>query len=144
MHSEAGQYLHTKPVMPKPRKCVKWKPLDVSCYKTNFDEAVFAESGEAGNGVVIRNSNDEVISSLSKRILNPSSITLLELLGARRAALFISEVGLDNSILEGDSEIVINVLKKGELFNSSLGHMLKDTVLLVSSFKSWSFSHKGR
>ena len=94
--------------------------------------------------MVIRNSNDEVMASLSKRILNPSSITLLELLGARRAALFISEVGLDNSILEGDSKIVTNVLTKGELFNSALGHMLKDTVLLVSSLKSWSFSHTSR
>lgn len=108
----------------------------MGCYKTNFDGSVFAESGEASIGVVIRNSNDEVMASLSKRILYPSSITLLELLGARRAALFVSEVGLDNSILEGDSEMVINVLKKGELFNSSLGHMLKDTALLVSSLKS--------
>ena len=84
------------------------------------------------------------MASLSKRILNPSSIALLELLATRCAALFISEVGLDNSSLEGDFEIVINMLNKGELFNSSLGHLLKDTISLVSSLKSWSFSHTGR
>ena len=62
-------------------------------------------------GVVIRNSKDEVMTSLLEKILNPSSIALLELLAARRAALFISEVGLDNSILEGDSEVIIKCVE---------------------------------
>lgn len=42
------------------------------------------------------------MASLSEKIPNPSFIALLELVVARSAALFISEVGLDNSILEGD------------------------------------------
>ena len=62
-------------------------------------------------------------------------------MAARRVALFISEVGLDNSILEVDSEVIINALNKGDLFNSAFGHHLKDTMLVVSSLWSWSFSH---
>ena len=65
-------------------------------------------------------------------------------MAARRVALFISEVGLDNSILEGDSEVIINALNKGDLFNSALGHHLKDTLSVVSSLWSWSFSHTVR
>lgn len=56
---------------------------------------------------------------------------------ARRAALFAKEVGLDNSILEGDFEIVINTLKNGIMFNSDLGHLLIDTLSHLNSLKSW-------
>ena len=49
--------------------------------------------------------------------------------------------GLDNSILEVDSEVIINSLNKGDLFNSALGHHLKDTMLVVSSLWTLSFSH---
>ncbi|KAL0001655.1 hypothetical protein SO802_015436 [Lithocarpus litseifolius] len=73
-------------------------------FKTNFDGGGFSDTREAGISVVIRNSKSEVMASLTGKIINPSSIVLLELLAARRATLFISEVGLDNSILEGDSE----------------------------------------
>ena len=55
-------------------------------YKTNFDGAVFAKSREAGIGVVIRNSNGEVVVALSEKIPNPNSVEVLEALAARRAA----------------------------------------------------------
>ena len=81
--------------------------------------------------MVIRNSKDEVMASLSEKIPNPPSIVLLELLAARRAALFINEIGLDNSIPEGDSEVIINALNKGALFNTALGYLLKDTLSIL-------------
>lgn len=59
---------------------------------------------------------------------------------ARRAALFAKEVGLDNSILEGYFEIVINTLKNGIMFNSDLGHLLIDTLSHLNSLKSWLLS----
>ena len=117
--------------MSKPQRCIKWKPPDADCFKTNFEGAVFTDTGEAGIGVVIRNSKDEVMASLSEKIPNPPSIVLLELLAARRAALFINEIGLDNSIPEGDSEVIINALNKGALFNTALGYLLKDTLSIL-------------
>ena len=135
--SEARHYLHefknfnAAPVMSKPQRCIKWKPSDADCFKTNFEGAVFTDTGEAGIGVVIRNSKDEVMASLSEKIPNPPSIVLLELLAARRAALFINEIGLDNSIPEGDSEVIINALNKGDLFNTALGYLLKDTLSIL-------------
>ena len=62
-------------------------------------------------------------------------------MAARRAALFAKEVGLDNSILEGDFEIVTNALKNGNMFNSDLGHLRIDTLSHLNSLKSWSLSH---
>ncbi|KAK9987412.1 hypothetical protein SO802_032363 [Lithocarpus litseifolius] len=145
--SEAQHYLHefksfnAAPMMSKPQRCIKWKPLVADCFKTNFDGAVFADTGEASIGVVVRNSKGEVMASLLEKIPNPSSTVLLELLAARRVALFMSEVGLDNSILEGDSDVIVNALNKGDLFNTTLGYLLKDALSFVSSLPSSSFSH---
>ena len=36
-------------------------------YKTNYDVAVFTESGEAGIGVEVRDARGEVIAALSKK-----------------------------------------------------------------------------
>lgn len=59
--SEECQYLsefrkyNAMLVKVKPLKMLKWKPLNNNCYKTNFDGVVFADSREAGIGVVVRN-----------------------------------------------------------------------------------------
>ena len=39
-------------------------------YKTNFDCAMFEDSGMAGIGVIIRNSRGEVMASLAKKKKN--------------------------------------------------------------------------
>lgn len=54
---------------------------------------------------------------------------------------FIKEIGLDNSVLEGDLEITINTLKNGDIFHSAYGHLLLDTLSLLNSLKSWLLSH---
>ena len=59
---------------------VKWTAPDINGYKTNFDGAMFHDSGEAGLGVVIRNHEGEVMASLSEKIPLPPSVTQLELL----------------------------------------------------------------
>ena len=79
----------------------------------DFHGVVFEDSREAGIGDVIRNSRGDVLASLSKRILNSLSIATLELLAPRRPAMFVQEVGIGNSIFEGDYEVVIKVLDLG-------------------------------
>ena len=46
---------------------VKWKPLDRNSYKTNFDGAMFHNSGKAALGVVIQNHEGEVMVALSRK-----------------------------------------------------------------------------
>lgn len=61
-----------------------------------------------GIGVVVRNSQGEVLTALSEIIPLPYSLVLVETLSARRAVLFIKELDLHSSIFEGDSAISIN------------------------------------
>ena len=57
--------------------------------KANFDNAMFDELNEAGIGVVVRNPQGEIMTTLSKKIRKPSSIVMLESLAARKVALFV-------------------------------------------------------
>ena len=115
---EAHHYLVTyrsrNSIMQKkqPQSRTRWRPPPLGRYKTNFDGAVFEETGEAGIGVVIRNSAGEVMASLSEKIPLPSSVEAVEALAARHAARFVQEVGIIESILEGDSLSIISALKK--------------------------------
>lgn len=57
----------------------------------NFDGAMFDESNEAGHRLIIHNSAGEVMATLSENIKKLPSVVTLELLAARRAAIFVHE-----------------------------------------------------
>ena len=130
--------------LPRPTTTVNWRPPNRCEYKTNFDGAMFSDTGEAGIGVVIRNRDGEVMAALSEKIPQPASVTMLELLATRRAAIFIHEVGLRNSVFEGDSETVIKALQNGDKFQTAFGHICRDTLLYVKALQSFNFSHTHR
>ena len=114
---------------------IKWKPQDDNCVKVNFDGAMFDNIDEAGIGVVIRNAHGKAVASLAEKIQKPTSVIALELVAARRAALFAQEIGLHH-VLEGDSEFVNNSLKFGTNIGSMHGHLIKDILSYVKSFQS--------
>ena len=89
--------------------------LDTLPLKKIFDEALFEDTDEAGIGVVVRNSYGKVMASLSELIPKPSSMVVHELLATRRATLLVQEIGISQSIFNGDSEIVKNFLKRRPL-----------------------------
>ena len=122
----------------------KWRPPLGEMYKTNFDGVVFAESREARIGVVIRNSNGEVVAALSEKIPYPDSMEVLEVLAVRRAAQFAVEVGICQSVFEGDSEVVCKALKAADGGHPSIGQFVKDFLSTMSSLRTFSFSHTRR
>ncbi|KAL0012764.1 hypothetical protein SO802_007872 [Lithocarpus litseifolius] len=145
--SEAKQYLSefrkyngmTK--KQKKSRIEKWSPPETNSLKTNFDGAFLANTGAAGIGVVIRNSLGQVKDALSKKIPALASVTVLEMLAARRAAAFTRELGIESCFLEGDSQIVIKALQDKDKTHSEFGHLLQDTLSHLNSFKNWSVSH---
>ena len=75
-------------------------------FKVNFDAALFENIGSAGIGVVIRDSDGEIIAALSQRILLPFSLEMAEAMAAHRALLFAQELSI-KVMLEGDSLRVV-------------------------------------
>nr|XP_023908469.1 uncharacterized protein LOC112020139 [Quercus suber] len=113
-------------------------------YKANYDGAVFVESEEAGIGVIVRDSKGDVIAALAEKIPYPGSVDMLEALAARRAAKFVMDLGLTATEFEGDSEVVWRALKVVNEAHSAMGVIIKDTMSIVGSLRTFSFSHTRR
>ena len=119
----------------------RWQPPSAGSVKTNYDDVMFAESNMVEIGVVVRNSEGRVLAALSEQIVKPPTVEILELLVARRAVSFTAESGFDQFICEGDSESVVNSLRRTSMENSRGGHLIKDIAYLSNSFRSISFAH---
>ena len=63
------------------------------------------------------------------------------MIAARRVVIFAQEIGLQQCYFEGNSETIIKALKTGDMFSSSFGHLVRDTLAFVNSLRSFSFSH---
>ena len=63
------------------------------------------------------------------------------MVAARRVMLFASEIGLQQCHFEGDSEIGIKALQQGDMFSSSFSHLVRDTLIHVTSFRIFSLSY---
>ena len=59
-----------------------WQPPLEGLYKANFDAAYFGNLGMAGIGVVVRDSEGEIIAALSQQIHEPHSVDAAEALAA--------------------------------------------------------------
>ena len=92
----------------------QWRPLDLHSYKANFDATVFQASNTVGIGVIIRDSNGDVIGALLFMPIPLSqSVAELEALACRRAVQFALEIGLRRVTFEGESVTVINAIVRG-------------------------------
>ena len=78
---------------------------------------------------------------LYEKIPKPSSPKILEVLAAQRAVHFILELGFEQSIFEGDSEVIIKALVDGNFSIPSIGHIVKDIMSMTGLLPTKSFSH---
>ena len=122
----------------------RWVPPDEGMYKVNYDGACFVDEEKAGIGVVVRNDRDQVMGSLAEKIEMPPTVEVLEAMAARRAMIFMEELGLRKAVFEGDSEIVFKALVGLCPDRSNIGHIIKDCKALKGEFQTCSFSHVRR
>lgn len=111
-----------------------WSPLGENNYKINFDGATFADTGTAGLEIIIRNNEGLPMALLSQKIPLPNTVIEVEILAARRALEFALELGFENVVLEGDSEILMKALKQGSSNLAHYGHLIQDILFLSSHF----------
>ena len=119
----------------------QWRPPPHSIYKINFDEATFIDTDSAGLGVVARDLDGMVIASLLEHIRLPPTVADLEALACRRAILFALELGLQDVVFEGDSEVIINHLKAGQPCLTAFGHIIEEARTLSARLRQASYSH---
>ena len=95
--------------------------------RSTFHGATFEQKKKAGLGVVIRNQEGLVMASLSQLFqLPPSTVIEVEALAERWALELALELGFDHIVLEGDSKILIKILKNNSSTLAPLGHTVND------------------
>ena len=109
-------------LQPQPQR---WSPPEPGMYKANYDGAYFAEEEAAGIGVVVRNELGQMMASLAEKLLMPQTVEILKAMAARRAMIFMEELGLYRVIFEGDLEIVVKALTGAAQTSPVLGTLLK-------------------
>ena len=121
-----------------------WQPPPVGSVKANFDGAVFREEQEGGIGVVIHSNEGQVLAALSEKIPMPTSVEILEMLAARKVALFGRQLGFHNVCFEGNANLVVKSLQAGKASNALIGHLVKDFTSIGGYFQSYSITHVRR
>ena len=121
-----------------------WTPPPPGWLKINFDGATFKDRKLAGLGGVIRNDNGLIMAAFTQTIPLPTSVEMMEVLAARNALVLAKELCLNQVLLEGDSEIIINALSNVGRDSSSYSHILLDIKLLTHAFMGVSFCHSRR
>ena len=68
----------------------------------------------------------------------------LEALACRRSIVFAGELGLQDVVFEGDSEVIFKLLIAEQPCMSAFGHIIEESRSLSSSFRSATFTHTKR
>ena len=84
------------------------------------------------------------MASLTQQIPLPSSVIEVEVLAARKALELTIELGFDNITLEGDFEVLIKSLEKGDNSLAHYDHLLADIHVLMARFSSLHIFHVRR
>ena len=90
--------------------CVQWEAPQHPWYKLNIDGAVFSSFQSAGVGVVIRDTEGKVTAALSKHLLLPLRPLEAEVKDLEEVVLFAWDVGIQEVIVECDSQIVVDAM----------------------------------
>ena len=147
----AREYLHefqssqtTHGPNPLPQQQTQWKKPTTCGFKVNYDGAVFAETAEAGIGVVVRTANGSPMATLSQKIRYPLSVEATEAVAARRAVRFALELGLTEVEFEGDSRVITDALTGEKYAQADFGVIIEDTKALAQLLQKHSFLHVNR
>ena len=97
-----------------------------------------------GLGIIIHNDDRLVMTALTQQIPLLTLVEMVEMLAVGRALWFAKELGFWSLIVEGDSEVIINLINGGNMTQSEFGHILQDISFLCSFFSYVSFCHVKR
>lgn len=86
------------------------RPLVPPLYKVNVDGAIFLSQHEVGVWVVIRDGQGLVMATLSKNIKQPLSPLEIKAKALEEGIPFAMDIGIQEFVLEGDSQVVINAI----------------------------------
>ena len=94
--------------------------------------------------MVIRDSDDMILGSLSKQIPQAYSPLEVEAMAATAAIQFASDLGFQHAILEINSHVIVKALRDDTEFLSTVGLVLDEIRSMVNLFNELDYSHVKR
>ena len=122
------------------RASCKWEPPPPGWMKLNFDGASRGNPGKAGIGCIIRDETGNWIAKRSKTLAMTSN-NIAELKAAEEGINLSIKLKIKKLIIEGDSQIIINALRKGNTPNWVLNSKLESITNSLSTFEDIRFAH---
>lgn len=126
------------------RRINRWRKSEGSRCKANFDAAYEARKQKMGVGIVIKDSNGDVLALISAPKYYVASPFIVESNALWKAMEMCNELGFRDVIFEGDAKAIIDVVNSEEDDESWRGQIIEDIKKIVRQREWWSvaFVHR--
>ena len=118
----------------------KWAPPPQGWHKLNFDGVAQGNPGISGIGCIINDDHGKWIAKVAAP-LPPSSNNIVELEALERGLQLCENLRLSKIIVEGDSQIILNAIRKKKTPNWVLNSKLQNVLMLLDKFEDIQISH---
>ncbi|XP_041001018.1 uncharacterized protein LOC121246799 [Juglans microcarpa x Juglans regia] len=122
---------------------VYWQPPDTDWIKINWDVAVRERGNRLGVGIVVRDSEGDILASYMQPLHFCSQAEIAEARGLISAVKLCKELSLQRVIFEGDSLQVVNAVKQNAQSYGMLQCTVNDVYLILAGI-TWKISHVKR
>lgn len=119
----------------------RWVPPVDLVYKVNVDGAVFSSQKQAGIGVIIRDSQGNLIVGLSKKLNAPLGAIEAEAKAFEEGIVFACTVGIQNFVVEGDCLAIVQALCDVSPAPLSVAPLVYGTIPATYGSQCVNFSH---
>nr|XP_023880914.1 uncharacterized protein LOC111993302 [Quercus suber] len=121
-----------------------WMPPPQGQYNVNTDGAVFANQRKVGLGVVIRDSNGDVITALSSPLVGSLGALETKTKALEIGMRFALDIGIRDAVFESDVLEVINAVQGLASPSSSTQFIVDGIHHQACMFRSCCFTHTKR
>jgi ribonuclease HI len=122
------------------RETCSWTPPPLGWTKLNFDGASRGNPGPAGIGCIIHDDSGKWLAKRANYI-GPSTNNLTELEALQADLQLGLSLKLPNLIIEGDSQIILNAIRKRSTPNWVLNSKLEEVLKLLDQFDNTQILH---
>ncbi|XP_057862869.2 uncharacterized protein LOC131071167 [Cryptomeria japonica] len=122
------------------RKAAIWSPPNPGWLKLNFDGASRGNPGPSGIGYVIRDHTGETLGKMVK-LIPPDTNNIAKFKALQFGLIDCIKHGLNNILVEGDSEKAINAIKRKNTPNWRLQGILDNIIASLDKIENYEAKH---
>ena len=123
---------------------LRWLPPPHGWYKVNADGAVFLKHKWAGIGVIARDDQGRVVASMSQRLQAPLAALEIEAKAIEAAAMFASDIGIQNVDFESDNLQVCSALQGETEASTTIANIIAGTLFHMHQIRHVEGRHTRR